>query len=594
MPEIRILPENLVNQIAAGEVIERAASVLKELIDNAVDADATEIEIVIHGHGKKLVQVADNGCGMTHDEMNLALERHATSKLKTNADLFEIKSLGFRGEALPSIASISSLEICSRPHDSASGTLMRIEGGNKVHEEPFAGPSGTSIAVHSLFFNTPAREKFLKTPATELAHLVRVFKQYALAYPEISWTFSHEDSLRYKLPAGSLNIRLDDLFGAGFTEKLLDVEFHQGGVNVSGVVGRKELNKKSRGDQYLFINRRPIQSPALHGAIATAMRELLEDREWPFYVLQFDVDPKLVDVNVHPTKQEVRFSDARLVSAAAYKAVRDAIPAMINSIRPPQTGLDAIESSKSHPADRLGGSVVPPEFRSSFRPHDSATESLPLSLSNTPSSPSQEQEAIVAGQPQAQSQSIRPAIYQIHNKYLISPITSGLAVIDQHAAHERILYERALRSFDERSFSSQQLLFPLLLELNAEEDAILQEIREDLSALGFKILDFGPRSYSIEAVPAGLKRASEVSMIRETIAEYEDFRRANFSPRDALAAGFACKAAIRTGDSLSEAEMNALIDELFATRHPLSCPHGRPTYIELKLSELDYRFKRTG
>lgn len=593
MPEIRILPEHLVNQIAAGEVIERAASVLKELIDNSIDAGATEIEIVIHGHGKKLVQVADNGCGMTRNELELALERHATSKLKTSADLFEIKSLGFRGEALPSIASVSSVEISSRPHDSASGTLIRIEGGRKVHEEPFAGPSGTSISVHSLFFNTPAREKFLKSPATELAHLVRVFKQYALAYPEIAWSFSHEDSLRYKLPAGGLNIRLEDLYGAGFSEKLLDIEFHQGGVNVSGVIGKKELNKKSRGDQYLFINRRPIQSSALHGAIATAMRELLEEREWPFYVLHFDIDPKLVDVNVHPTKQEVRFSDSRLVSAAAYKAVRDAIPAQAASIRPPQIGLEAIESEKSHPADRLGGSVVPPEFRSTFSPSKGAMESLPLSLAKpsaasgtpTPTSP-------VSSQPVTHS--IRPAIYQIHNKYLISPISSGLAIIDQHAAHERILYERALRSFDERAFSSQQLLFPLLLELDAEEDAVLQELRDDLTALGFKIRDFGPRSYSIEAVPAGLKRASEVSMIRETIAEYEEFRRANFSPRDALAAGFACKAAIRTGDSLSEAEMNALIDELFATRHPLSCPHGRPTYIELKLSELDYRFKRTG
>ncbi|RQV98147.1 DNA mismatch repair endonuclease MutL [bacterium] len=591
MPEIRILPENLVNQIAAGEVIERAASVLKELIDNSIDAGATEIEIVIHSHGKKLVQVADNGCGMTRNELELALERHATSKLRTSADLFEIKSLGFRGEALPSIASVSSLEISSRPHDSASGTLMRIEGGRKVHEEPFAGPSGTSISVHSLFFNTPAREKFLKSPATELAHIVRVFKQYALAYPEIIWTFSHEDGLRYKLPAGGLNIRLDDLYGAGFTDKLLDIEFHQGGVNVSGVIGKKELNKKSRGDQYLFINRRPIQSSALHGAIATAMRELLEDREWPFYVLQFDIDPKLIDVNVHPTKQEVRFSEARLVSAAAYKAVRDAIPAQAASLRPPQIGLEAIESEKSHPADRLGGSVVPPEFRSTFSPSKGATESLPLSLSKPDAAAATRGVAPIQQPP---IQSIRPAIYQIHNKYLISPITSGLAIIDQHAAHERILYERALRSFDERSFSSQQLLFPLLLELDAEEDAILQEIRDDLASLGFKIRDFGPRSYSIEAVPAGLRRASEVSMIRETIAEYEDFRRANFAPRDALAAGFACKAAIRTGDSLSEAEMNALVDELFTTRHPLSCPHGRPTYIELKLTELDYRFKRTG
>jgi DNA mismatch repair protein MutL len=387
-----------------------------------------------------------------------------------------------------------------------------------------------------------------------------------------------------------LKVRLDDLFGAGFSEKTLEVEFHQGGVNVAGVIGKKELNKKSRGDQFLFINRRPIQSTALHGAIATAMRELLEDREWPFYVLQFDVDPTQVDVNVHPSKLEVRFSDGRLVSSAAYKAVRDTLPAQADPVRPPVVGLEAVEQTRSHPADRLGGSVVPREFRGSFAP---LTD--PVSLPFPAAKPSGEQStAKQTTQSPESPPSIRPAIYQIHNKYLISPITSGLAIFDQHAAHERILYERALRSFDERAFSSQQLLFPLLLELDVEEDAIFKEIREDLSALGFRVRDFGVRAYSIEAVPAGLKRVSEVSMIRETIAEYEEFRRANFAPRDALAAGFACKAAIRTGDKLSETEMNALVDELFTTRHPLSCPHGRPTYIELKLSELDYRFKRTG
>jgi DNA mismatch repair protein MutL len=590
MPEIRILPENLVNQIAAGEVIERAASVMKELIDNSIDAEATSIEIVVHGHGRKLVQVADNGCGMTRGEMLLALERHATSKLKTNVDLYEIHTLGFRGEALPSIASVSSLEICSRPHDGSSGAMIRIEAGRIVHEEPFAGPAGTSISVHSLFFNTPAREKFLKAEATELAHIVKVFKQYALAYPEIAWTFSHEDNLRYKLPPASLKVRLEDLFGTGFGEKLLNVEFHQGGVNVSGVIGKKELNKKSRGDQYIYINRRPIQSTALHGAITTAMRELLEDREWPFYVLQFDIDPKLVDVNVHPTKQEVRFSDARLVSAAAYKAVRDAIPAQAASVRPMEVGLDAVDSPKPHPADRLGGSVVPPEFRSAYAPDKSFTTPLPFQPPKIEDTPSSYASSVTP----TPSHTIRPAIYQIHNKYLISPITSGLAIFDQHAAHERILYEKALRSFDERVFSSQQLLFPLLLELDVEEDAVFREIAEDLSSLGFRIHDFGPRSYSIEAVPAGLRRVSEVSMVREMIAEYVDFRRSNFAPRDALAAGFACKAAIRTGDKLSEAEMTSLVDELFSTRHPLSCPHGRPTYIELKLTELDYRFKRTG
>ena len=579
MPKIRILPEHVVNQIAAGEVVERAASVLKELVENALDSEAQRIQIVVKGSGRDLIQVIDDGCGMSRDDLQLAFERHATSKLTRPEDLHSIRSLGFRGEALPSIASVSFVEVRSADNGSASGTLLRIEAGTIVHDGPVAAPQGTSIAVHSLFYNTPARARFLKSSATELAHLVRVFKQYALAYPDVSWTFTNESTTEYTLPASPLVSRIEDIFGAGISEKVVILDYEQAGVHVTGVVGKRELNKKSRGEQFFFLNRRPIQSAFLHTAVKAAMREYIDEGEWPFYVVFIEMDPAQFDVNVHPSKLEVKFADDRLVHAVLFRTVRHALPTEISSDTPlghvPSPGDVSQNPAMAREADLFVRRNIESLFSGSPEP----APPNPVASGETPSL-------------EAQDLLFRPVIHQVHNKYLISQIRSGIAVIDQHAAHERILYEKALRSFRERAFNAQQLLFPMLLELEPEEDAIFQDVRADLVPLGFQIRDFGPRTYSIEAVPAGLKRASETDMIHALLEEYTEFRQANFAPRDALAAGFACKAAIRTGDELTPEERTALVDELFATEFPLTCPHGRPTVIHIRLTELDRRFKR--
>ncbi len=579
MAKIRILPEHVINQIAAGEVVERASSVLKELVENALDAGSQKIQVVIKGSGRDLIQVVDDGCGMSREDMQLAFERHATSKLSKPEDLYSIRSLGFRGEALPSIASVSFVELRSADSDSASGTVLRLEAGNIIHDAPVAAPQGTSISVHSLFYNTPARARFLKSSATELAHLVRTFKQYALAYPEVSWAFINENATEYSLPATTLLARVENIFGAGISEKLLNIDYEQAGVHVTGVVGKRELNKKSRGDQFFFLNRRPIQSAFLHTAVKAAMREYIDEGEWPFYVLFLELDPGQFDVNVHPSKLEVKFADDKLVHAVLYRTVRNALPQEISSDIPlgHYPSASPVDVAMSQEADLF----VRKSLEALFPPSASSSAS-------SPPPPSAAEPAKVE-----QDFLFRPAIYQVHNKYLISQIRSGIAVIDQHAAHERILYEKALRSFRERAFNAQQLLFPILLELEPEEDATFQEVRADMVQLGFQIRDFGPRTYSIEAVPAGLKRASETDMIHALLQEYTEFRQANFAPRDALAAGFACKAAIRTGDELTPDERAALVDELFATEFPLTCPHGRPTVIHIRLTELDRRFKRT-
>ncbi|MBI5059489.1 DNA mismatch repair endonuclease MutL [candidate division KSB1 bacterium] len=592
MGNIRILPEQVVNQIAAGEVVDRAASALKELIENALDAGATRIQVVLSGHGRELIQVVDDGGGMSHDDLHLAFERHATSKLKQSDDLWAIRTLGFRGEALPSIASVSFVEARSRARESASGTLLRIQGGDIILDEPAAMPIGTSLAVHSLFYNTPARASFLKSPATELAHLIRVFRQYAVAYPEIAWSFTHDTAVEYTLPAGDFESRLNDLFGTGFASKVLWLKFEQAGIRVSGAVGLPELFRKSRGDQYTFLNRRPIQSAMLHSAVKAALREQLDPMEWPFYVLLIELDPTLVDVNVHPAKSEVKFADEKLIHAAVYRAVRDVQPRQFDGLAAEVQATAAADAwiSQLRPPS---ASTIPDLFTAAparpgiTSPADPRFPAAP--------EPPPDTESPAAGEPSEEPPVplLKPAIFQVHQKYLISQIRSGLVILDQHAAHERILYERALRSFTQRTFQSQQLLFPVLLELNPDDDALFNEFRADLGELGFEIRDFGARTYSIEAVPSGLRRASESAMIPEIVEEYREFRRANFTARDALAASFACKAAIRTGDALTADEMSALVDELFATQFPLTCPHGRPTVIHLKLSELDRRFKRT-
>jgi len=579
LAKIRILAENVVNQIAAGEVVERAASVLKELVENSLDAGATRIQIVIKGHGRSLIQVVDDGCGMSREDLLLAFERHATSKLSRAEELQTVRTLGFRGEALPSIASVSYVEVRTAVADAASGTLLRLEAGRIIRDEPVASVVGTSIAVHSLFFNTPARARFLKSTATELAHLIRIFKQYVLAYPEIAWTFSHDDSLEYNLPQADLATRLNDLFGNGFSEKTAPLGFEAGGVSVSGIVGLPELNKKSRGSQYFFLNRRPIQSALLHSAVRSALRELLEEGEWPFYAIFLDMSPSELDVNVHPAKLEVKFADEQRVHGALYRAVRAVVAERF--AQDSRAVLPAANAAR--PGDKLPETVVP-------RQGENSPPQAGFSFGVSPPSAAS---ARPYGAPPISQELLRPAIFQVHQKYLISQIQSGIAIVDQHAAHERVLFEKALRSFDERSFNAQQLLFPLLLELDMETDALFAEVREHLVKLGFQIRDFGPRTYSVEAVPAGLRRVSESGMIRAMLEEYGEFRRARFEPLEALAAGFACHAAIRAGDSLTTDEMTALMDELFATRFPLTCPHGRPTIIHLTLSELDRRFKRT-
>jgi DNA mismatch repair protein MutL len=578
MGRIRILPEHLANQIAAGEVVERSASVLKELVENSIDAGARRIQIFLRGQGRDLIQVVDDGEGMEREDLLLAFERHATSKIATLDDLFQIRSLGFRGEALPSIASVSVVEARTRTAKSSVGTLLRLEGGVVAADEPCACPQGTSVAVHSLFFNTPARAKFLKSATTEFQHILATFKRFVLSYPDIGWALFHNDAAVFQLPPTAIENRLLDIFGAGFMEKLLPVDYAQATMRIWGYLGKAELHRKSRGDQYIFLNKRAIQDRLVHNAVTVGLDTYLPPGEWPFYILFIEMDPHSFDVNVHPAKAEVKFDHESFVHSAVRQAVRQALKGI---------QAEAVSSRESlarpvHPIDLQGGSVVPGNLRDALKPYED--------LFGTAVVPS----ALVPAQKETAAPSVPPAtIWQVHNKYILSQVKSGVVIIDQHAAHERILFEKAKRALQGQSLHSQQLLFPLLLELSPEDDLLLQDLLPELAKLGFVIREFGSRSWSLEAVPAGLPHVSESSLVTELLDNYREQREGRIEPQEALAASFACRAAIKSGMALSPVEMNALIDELFATEFPYTCPHGRPTVISLTLSELDRRFKRT-
>jgi DNA mismatch repair protein MutL len=589
--KIHILPETLANQIAAGEVVERAASVLKELVENSLDAGAKNIKVILKNHGRDLIQVMDDGDGISPEDLPMAFERHATSKINTLDDLFALTSLGFRGEALPSIAAVSRVEIHSRQPGSEHGWSFRLEGGTSGEVEPSSSPVGTTLSVKALFFNTPARRKFLKSPTTEYAHLLGVFKRFALACPEVDWTLIHDNRPVYELRPGDLKSRIIDLYGVSARDHLREIHCQEGGTSVFGFVGTTELVRRSRGDQFIFLNNRPIENRIISHAVIAGMDPLVRAGEYPFYVLKLTMDPYGFDVNVHPSKSEVKFRDESAVHQIVRRAIRSAfgsadIPVVSQKLTPPsalkpeapRTIVHRPLPRKPMPPDLMdsiykpvdpekAGMAIPKEHRKEQKP--------PASVSRTP-----ESDEVVA-------------LWQLHNRYILSQIKSGLAIIDQHAAHERILFERALRYFQNPPNPSQHLLFPEILELTIEDWTTLKEYAQLFRELGFVLTDFGPRTIRVEAVPSGLRVSNEGKLLKELLDEVREQKKEHPDPREALAASFACRGAVKSGDPLTDAEMNTLVNELFRTEFPYSCPHGRPTIINLSLDELDRRFRRT-
>lgn len=626
------LPEHLANQIAAGEVVQRPESVVKELVENAIDAGATHVTVVIAGAGKNLIQVIDDGAGMSEDDALLAFERHATSKIHTLADLEQIVTFGFRGEALPSIASVAKVEMKTRRGEDDLAVVLRIEGGRIDERTRDSAPVGTSIAVRNLFFNTPARRQFLKADTTEYRHITDTVQRYILSYPHLRITFISEQQTIYDALPGTLHDRVMYLFGDRVAGSLIDVSQETDVMTVAGFVGRPNFARRTRGDQYLFVNGRYITSRLMNHAVVSAYDNMLEQGVFPFYILFLNLDPRGIDVNVHPQKLEVKFSNERAVHTFLNAVVRqslhrfDLAPSLAfrgdagagfadTDAGAARTRLTAPEDAANvHTLRFDAGAQTPPSswerdtWESTPRTRDSGQRLDSRAIDDLFRTISPQEPAASQGGTRADDDdhtrtvllpSERPVsdtqfLWQLHNKYIFTPIKTGLMIIDQHVAHERILYERALAALDHAAPFSQQLLFPHSFRVNAGDLALLKDIAAELRHLGFVIRLEPPNFVSVEAVPQDVRVGMEESILEEMLEQYKEYAGVGTTDvRHTVAASYGCRAAIKSGDRMSAPEMQSLIDQLFATTNPYTCPHGRPIIIKLSLDELDRRFGRT-
>ena len=597
--KIVVLSEQIANKIAAGEVVERPASVVKELVENSIDANATRISIYIKQGGKKLIQVVDNGEGINAVDLPLAFERHATSKIKTDKDLTKIETLGFRGEALPSIASVSQLEIKSRTKEEDMGGVISINGGKPGSQKKIAANPGTSISIKNIFFNTPARRQFLKTDNSENQQILLVLKRFFLAYPNIAFELWIDDKQIFNLKEAEINIRVREIFGDQLYEGLLPVSASLGGIELAGFISRPDVERKARGNQYLFLNGRPIISKSLNHAVFQAYGNLISAGEFPIFCLFLEMDPSLVDVNVHPTKMEVRFSNDRSLYYF-----------FINSIQKTLNKEQVIPGFSMHTGGGEG-SAVQHTFDIQDKPKEIINELISKRNSMARYSggaqlsltyfESQQKKALSPVEEQNSSE--LPALrresgvnfWQLHKRYIVSEIKSGMVIIDQHVAHERILFERISKVLNENTMGGgQKLLFPQKLTLNYEDFMVFSEIYEVLNKIGFSIKVFSGNTVVIEAMPADVKVGRESQILLDIIDYYRNQPLTHFNHAEKVAAAYACKNAVKSGEELSQLEMHNLVDQLFACETPFFCPHGRPIIVTIDLEELDRKFKRIG
>jgi DNA mismatch repair protein MutL len=595
--KIKILPESLSNKIAAGEVVDRPSSIVKELVENALDAGATEITVVVRDGGKTLIQVMDNGSGMIESDAILAFERHSTSKIHEADDLHRIETMGFRGEALASIGSVSRVDMRTRTEDSPTATQLTLDGGIMKDVGQTAGNCGTSIAVKNLFFNTPARRKFMKSDRAEYRHILQVMQRYFLSFPEISFHFLKNDEEIYKLPQADLQQRITQVYGEQYGENLVSVDFESGDRRIHGFVGNMDMFRQSRGDQFLFLNRRFIQNKNLNWAVISAYGTILPHGSYPFYSLFLNMDPEHIDVNVHPSKIEVRFEDERSVYGLVHRAVKEAlqkgdvVPVLRTQLEQNEPEYETIpvagKGSVTRPSQSADGfRPARPDLAFPFEFRREKREMVPEPSEEAPQQSPEMGAAPIKGEDAAGHVSV----WQLHNKYLFSQIKSGLIIIDQHLAHERILYERALELFNKARPVAQQQLFPQTVELAAQDFDVLLEMQFYLSRLGFVVKEFGKNTVVIEAVPVELRSRNEEKVLREMIDDYKQDKEPDI--RERIATVYSCKNAIKAGDNLKQEEIVALIDNLFATQNPYFCPHGRPIIVSVPMEELDRRFLR--
>jgi DNA mismatch repair protein MutL len=615
---IQLLSDNIANQIAAGEVIQRPASAVKELLENAVDAGATEIRLLINDAGKSLVQVIDNGKGMSETDARMCFERHATSKIRNIEDLFRIRTMGFRGEALASIAAVAQVELKTKRAEDETGTYIEIENSMVVVQEPVAWNTGTSIAMKNLFFNVPARRNFLKSNASEMRHIVDEFIRVALAFPEILFSLTANNQQVFHLEKGSLKQRIVQILGNNYNAKLVTVQEQTDYMNIYGFVGKPETAKKTRGDQYFFVNNRFIRSPYLGHAVMSAYQQLISTESFPLYVLFIDLDPSQVDINVHPTKQEIKFEDERIIYAFIQSAVKHALaqfsitPTLEFDLDAGIQGLDAV--SQPFTADKQAKAATSDLYKNFAQKNQAHfIESGKSELQHwKQAAPDTKFVSLIdqlkgeqkATEEPASLPSLLPnrvelkvldqvAPYQVMQTYIVASTTRGIILINQQTAHERVLYERYSSTAQGTAVASQRSLFPVTIQLSAQDNVLLQELLPDLNQLGYLIEPFGKDTFVIQGTPADLETGNEKAAIENVLEQFKHFSSdIRFSKREKLIRTLSSQHAIKPGKSLTVQEMTRLISELFDTLQPNVNASGLPTYIEFRKEYLLQLFKR--
>ncbi|MGN6476631.1 MAG: DNA mismatch repair endonuclease MutL [Flavipsychrobacter sp.] len=603
---IQLLSDHIANQIAAGEVIQRPASAVKELLENAIDAGATEIQLILKDAGKELLQVIDNGCGMSTTDARMSFERHATSKIRDINDLFSIKTMGFRGEALASVAAVAQVEMKTRRHDAEIGTRIVVEGTEVKIQEPCATAPGTNICIKNLFYNVPARRHFLKTTTTEFRHVVDEFTRVALAYPQVAFRLWHNNAEQFHLEAGNLKTRIKGLLGSSYEKNLVPVEEHADLLNITGFIGKPEAATRTRGMQFFFINNRFIRNAYLHHAVVQAYEGLIEKETFPFYVLFLEVDPARVDVNVHPTKQEVKFEDDRLMYAYLNAAVKHALakyniaPSLDFTLN---AGIQELPSVQQPVTEQVKQDTEKGYLYSAFTQKNQAhlvekkdslqrwkdlyeiASNIPLNQRNIEED-LQPQQATLHSTTETQNKNNN--IISVQGSLLVTTVKSGLMLVHIRRAQERIWYERLLHEYNNGSTPSQQLLFPVQYELSPQDAILLTEVLPDLARIGFDVSPFGQNTFVVQGVPTALPQGEEKNVLDEAIDQLKHEASDAVAKRtDKLLANMAKRLSRNTEAIQRQEAQQALIDELFACAQPEYTPGGKKVFTMIKRENLD-------
>ena len=602
MPDIiKLLPDSVANQIAAGEVIQRPASVVKELVENSVDAGAKNIQVIIKDSGKTLIQIVDDGTGMSETDARLSFERHATSKITTAQDLFAITTKGFRGEALASIAAVAMVELKTRREESETGILIEISGSKVLTHEPCSCPKGSSFSVKNLFFNIPARRKFLKSDNTEIRHIVNEFQKIVIAHPEIRFSLYHNDTEIYNLASGNTRQRIIGVFGKQINQDLITLETETSLIAIKGYIGKPENARRTYGEQFFFVNNRFMKHPYFHKAVVEAYQNILPVEAIPSYFIFMEADPASIDINIHPTKTEIKFEDERAIWQILMASVREAlgrfnivpsldfenealidIPVMsVTNRMPEQPKIDI--NTNYNPFD---GEERAPDRSGSVerfeRENMANWEKLYTTLEKENENPEQFEKI----------KESQRKFFQIKNKYIVCPVKSGLMLIDQKRAHERVLYERFLDCLSNNRAVSQADMFPVTTELNPSDYYIIKEIEAELELLGFRIKHSGRNKITINGKPSGSESSDPLEMLEILLEDYKSTQEAPISgAKEKVAAAMAGAAAIPYGKILNQTEMENLFDTLFACQSPNYSPKGKPVISILTLEDIDKRFK---